>query len=222
MMPWIKQRALVDKAGTDLQSLAALEEDRVRGASSLRGRAAGGLAGPLRAGPFYVPRALKASCSRRLQPAWEDHHGTRAVDGSHPGQGLCGAARQDARGAAACFGVDGCLRPRAVPATPEPGRAVGVPQSRRSRLLSSCSNMHEHFRIIDPPRRWCTGAASSGRRTAGRATPTILDLIEVRDGQIASLTIIRSRLAAALSAPAWPRLTGRRGRRNRAALAMTV
>ena len=113
------------------------------------------------------------------------------------------AARRgnDAEAAAACFTEDGCFRAVGGPATKNRAeQAMALKAQFEAFVLLS---MQVHCRIIDPPRavvHW-RGQFRAQNGRVGEAD--ILDLIEVRDGRIASLTtFFDTAYAAALSAPA--------------------
>src|SRR5687767_8146892 len=109
--------------------------------------------------------------------------------------------REDAEGAAECFTEDGCFRANGGPATTN--RTEQTMSLKAQFEAYALLDMKIHCRIIDPPRavvHW----RGTFRAPNGRAGETdILDLIEVRDGRISSLTtFFDTAYAMALSAPA--------------------
>jgi uncharacterized protein (TIGR02246 family) len=108
--------------------------------------------------------------------------------------------RQDAEAAAACFTEDGCFRPNG-----------GLPTANRVEQTTSLKavfdafeliKMDVHCRIIDPPRAVVHWRGTFRAKNGQLGETDILDLFEVRDGRIASLTtFFDTAYAAALSAP---------------------
>ena len=109
--------------------------------------------------------------------------------------------RHDAAAAADCFTEDGCFMANGAPA-PAMNRAEQVGAMKAMFEAFEVVEFHQHCRIIDPPRavvHWRGKFRTQNGRT-GEAD--ILDLIEIRDGRIASLTsFFDTAYAAALSAP---------------------
>jgi uncharacterized protein (TIGR02246 family) len=109
--------------------------------------------------------------------------------------------RHDAKAAAELFAPDGIFTANGL------ASAKGKPE-RDSALAEVFSGFHllafeQHCRVIDPPYavvHW----RGTFRMKNGREGPTaVLDLIEVRDGKIVSLTsFFDTAFAAALNAPA--------------------
>lgn len=110
--------------------------------------------------------------------------------------------RNDAAGAAATFCEDGCFTANGMP-----GRATN-----RTEQVSALDQMfgaftvvefHEHCRIIDPPRAVVHWRGKFRTQNGRMGDADILDLIEVRDGRIASLTtFFDTAYAMDLAAPA--------------------
>ena len=110
--------------------------------------------------------------------------------------------RQDAEAAAACFTEDGRFMANGAPAATK-NRAEQVDAMKAMFDAFEVVGFQQHCRIIDPPRavvHW----RGKFRAKNGRVGETdVLDLIEVRDGRIASLTsFFDTAYAGALSAPA--------------------
>ena len=95
--------------------------------------------------------------------------------------------RNDAEAAAATFCEDGCFMANGMPAGTK-SRAEQVAALKQQFETFTLLKFQLHCRIIDPPRavvHW----RGKFRAQNGRVGDTdILDLIEVRDGRIASLT----------------------------------
>jgi ketosteroid isomerase-like protein len=113
------------------------------------------------------------------------------------------AARQrhDVEAAAACFTEDGCFRPNGGP--PTTNRAEQTMSLKAVFEAFELLKMDVHCRIIDPPRAVVHWRGSFRAKSGQVGETDILDLIEVRDGRIASLTTFYdTAYAAALIAPA--------------------
>ena len=110
--------------------------------------------------------------------------------------------RNDAEGAAAAFCEDGCFTANGMPAGAK-SRAEQVAALKQMFEAFTLLEFRQHCRIIDPPRavvHW----HGKFRAQNGRVGDTdILDLIEVKDGRIASLTTFYdTAYALSLAAPA--------------------
>ena len=109
--------------------------------------------------------------------------------------------REDADGAAACFTEDGCFRANGGPATAN--RTEQIMALKTQFEAFALLDMKVHCRIIDPPRAVVHWHGKFRAQNGQVGETDILDLIEVRDGQIASLTtFFDTAYAMALSAPA--------------------
>jgi ketosteroid isomerase-like protein len=109
--------------------------------------------------------------------------------------------QQDHEAAAACFTEDGCFKANGGP--PTTNRAEQHMALKATFEQFELLGMSVHCRIIDPPRavvHW----RGTFRAPNGKTGETdILDLIEVRDGRISSLTtFFDTAYAGALAAPA--------------------
>jgi uncharacterized protein (TIGR02246 family) len=95
--------------------------------------------------------------------------------------------RNDAEAAAATFCEDGCFMANGMPGGTK-GRAEQVAALKQQFETFTLLEFRQHCRVIDPPRavvHW----RGKFRAQNGRVGDTdVLDLIEVRDGRIASLT----------------------------------
>jgi ketosteroid isomerase-like protein len=109
--------------------------------------------------------------------------------------------RDDVDGAAACFTDDGCFRANGGPATTN--RAEQTMALKAQFEAFALLDMKVHCRIVDPPRAVVHWRGRFRARNGQVGETDILDLIEVRDGRICSLTtFFDTAYAAALSAPA--------------------
>jgi ketosteroid isomerase-like protein len=110
--------------------------------------------------------------------------------------------RSDAAAAAACFCDDGCFTALGIPGSTK-NRSEQVTALKQVFEAFGLLEFHQYCRIIDPPRavvHW----RGKFRAQNGRVGDTdVLDLIEVRDGRIASLTTFYdTAYAMNLAAPA--------------------
>lgn len=110
--------------------------------------------------------------------------------------------RNDVSAAAECFREDGRFMPNGAPA-PTTNRAEQLSGLKGLFDAFACTKLNVHCRIIDAPRaavHW----RGTFRAANGKVGETdILDVIEFRDGRVASLTtFFDTAYAAALSAPA--------------------
>jgi ketosteroid isomerase-like protein len=110
--------------------------------------------------------------------------------------------RNDPAAAAAAFCEDGCFTANGVPARTT-NRAEQVAALDQLFAAFSVIEFQEHCRVIDPPRavvHW----RGKFRAQNGRVGDTdVIDLIEVREGRIASLTtFFDTAYAMNLAAPA--------------------
>ena len=155
MMPWIKQRALVDKA-QELSRMQAIWLQRAR----------------LDAGPFCV-RSRPLRHDALLGCREEDAMDTRATIEAILDKAYEARRRQDAEAAAACF-----CRGRMLHGERHAGRRPRTGPSR----LACPEGMFDAFALVElrasiagssiRRARWCTGAANSAPRTGRSATPT--------------------------------------------------
>jgi len=110
--------------------------------------------------------------------------------------------KQDAEAAAACFCDDGCFRANGMPAGGG-SRAEQVAGLRQMFGAFDLMDFQEHCRVIEPPRAVVHWRGTFRAQNGKVGDTDILDLIEVRDGKIASLTtFFDTAYAGALSAPA--------------------
>ena len=125
---------------------------------------------------------------------------TRASIDAILDQAYAARQRQDAAAAAACFTEDGCFRANGGP--PTANRAEQTMSLKAQFEAFELVNMSVHCRIIDPPRAVVHWHGTFRAKNGQLGETDILDLIEVRDGRIASLTtFFDTAYAAALSAP---------------------
>ena len=115
-------------------------------------------------------------------------------------QAYAARQRQDAEAAAACFTEDGCFRANGGP--PTANRTEQTMSLKAQFEAFELLEMNLHCRIIDPPRAAVHWRGTFRAKNGQVGETDILDLIEVRDGRIASLTtFFDTAYAAALSAP---------------------
>ena len=108
--------------------------------------------------------------------------------------------RGDAEGAAAHFCDDGCFMANGAPAART--RVEQVAALRQIFAAFTLLEFHEHCRIIDPPHAVVHWRGKFRAQNGRVGDSDILDLIEVRDGQIASLTTFYdTAYAMSLAAP---------------------
>ena len=109
---------------------------------------------------------------------------------------------QDAAAAAACFCDDGCFMANGMPAGTK-NRAEQILAMKGMFEAFEVVGFQEHCRVIDPPRAVVHWRGKFRAKNGQVGDTDVLDLIEVRDGRIASLTtFFDTAYAAALSAPA--------------------
>jgi ketosteroid isomerase-like protein len=128
----------------------------------------------------------------------EDSMDTRATIESILDQAYAARQRQDVMGAAACFTEDGCFKINGGP--PTTCRAEQHSALRQQFDAFELLDLTMHCRLIDPPRaavHW----RGKFKAKNGQVTDTdILDLVEVREGRISSLTtFFDTALAASLA-----------------------
>jgi ketosteroid isomerase-like protein len=110
--------------------------------------------------------------------------------------------RQDLNATVACFHPDGCFSSNGAE-----GQAIGHEQcgSALAGLFETFTllEFHPHCRVIDPPRAVVHWRGKFRANNTGQVADTdILDLLEIRDGRIASLTsFFDTALAVRLTAP---------------------
>jgi ketosteroid isomerase-like protein len=125
---------------------------------------------------------------------------TRASIDAILDQAYAARQRQDAAAAAACFTEDGCFRANGGP--PTANRTEQTMSLKAQFEAFELLEMNVHCRIIDPPRAAVHWRGNFRAKNGQLGETDILDLIEVRDGRIASLTtFFDTAYAAALSAP---------------------
>jgi uncharacterized protein (TIGR02246 family) len=108
--------------------------------------------------------------------------------------------QQDADAAAACFTEDGCFRANGGP--PTANRTEQAMSLKAVFEAFELVKMDVHCRVIDPPRAVVHWRGTFRMKNGNVGETDVLDLIEVRDGRIASLTtFFDTAYAAALSAP---------------------
>jgi ketosteroid isomerase-like protein len=108
--------------------------------------------------------------------------------------------RQDVEAAAACFTEDGCFRANGGP--PTANRLEQTMSLKAQFEAFELLKMEVHCRVIDPPRAVVHWRGAFRAKNGQVGETDILDLIEVRDGQIAALTtFFDTAYAVALSAP---------------------
>jgi uncharacterized protein (TIGR02246 family) len=109
--------------------------------------------------------------------------------------------RHDAAAAAACFTEDGRFMANGAPA-PAKSRAEQVDAMKAMFAAFEVVEFHQHCRIIDPPRAVVHWRGKFRAQNGQMGETDILDIIEVRDGRICSLTsFFDTAYATALSAP---------------------
>lgn len=114
-------------------------------------------------------------------------------------QAYAARQRQDAAAAAACFTADGCFRVNGGP--PTANRTEQHQSLQATFEAYELLKMDVHCRLIDPPRAAVHWRGSFRAKNGRLGETDILDLIEVRDGRIASLTtFFDTAYASALSA----------------------
>lgn len=108
----------------------------------------------------------------------------------------------DAEAAAVCFCEDGRFMANGMPAGTK-NRAEQVSALRQMFDAFEVVGFQQHCRVIDPPRAVVHWRGKFRAKNGQVGDTDVLDLIEVRDGRIASLTtFFDTAYAAALSAPA--------------------
>jgi ketosteroid isomerase-like protein len=108
--------------------------------------------------------------------------------------------KQDVTATTAFFTEDGCFRANGGPAT----TCRSEQESALRGLFDAFEllNFEQHCRLIDPPRAVVHWRGKFRAKSGQVGETDILDLIEVRDGRIASLTtFFDTAYAAAISAP---------------------
>jgi ketosteroid isomerase-like protein len=107
--------------------------------------------------------------------------------------------RQDHEAAAACFTADGCFKANGGLGTAN--RAEQHTALKATFEQFELLGFTQHCRIIDPPRAVVHWRGTFRAKNGQVGDTDILDLIEVRDGRISSLTsFFDTAYAAALSA----------------------
>jgi ketosteroid isomerase-like protein len=110
--------------------------------------------------------------------------------------------RSDAEGAAACFCDDGCFRAIGIPGDTK-NRSEQVAALKQVFEAFALLEYQEHCRVIDPPRAVVHWRGKFRVQNSRVGDTDVLDLIEVRDGKIASLTTFYdTAYAMSLAAPA--------------------
>ena len=127
---------------------------------------------------------------------------TRATIETLLDQAYAARRANDAEAAAACFAEDGRFMPNGAPAATK-SRAEQVSAMKSMFEAFEVVTLSEHCRIIDPPRAVVHWRGQFRVQNGQVGETDILDLIEVRDGRIASLTtFFDTAYASALAAPA--------------------
>jgi ketosteroid isomerase-like protein len=117
-------------------------------------------------------------------------------------QAYAARQRQDAVAAAACFTDDGCFMANGMPTTTK-NRTEQVDAMKAMFDAFEVVGFQQHCRIVDPPRAVVHWRGKFRTRNGQVGESDVLDLFEIRDGRIASLTtFFDTAYAAALSAPA--------------------
>lgn len=110
--------------------------------------------------------------------------------------------RSDAAAAAACFCEDGCFIANGIPSGTK-SRAEQITALKRLFEEFALLEFHQHCRIIDPPRAVVHWRGKFRARNGRKGDTDVVDLIEVRDGRIASLTtFFDTAYAMSLAVPA--------------------
>ena len=110
--------------------------------------------------------------------------------------------RNDAEASAACFCDNGCFMANGVPDSTK-NRSEQVVALKRLFEEFALVEFTQHCRVIDPPRAVVHWHGTFRAKNGQTGDTDVLDLIEVRDGKIASLTsFFDTAYASALSAPA--------------------
>ena len=115
-------------------------------------------------------------------------------------QAYAARCKQDLAGTTAVFTEDGCFRQNGGPGT----SCRAEQESALAGLFDAFTlvDFQQHCRVIDPPRAVVHWRGKFRARNGQVGETEVLDLIEVRDGRIASLTtFFDTAYAAALSAP---------------------
>jgi len=142
-----------------------------------------------------------------MLPVWvaavrEDTMDTRAAIEAVLDKAYAARRAEDAGAVAACFCEDGQFKANGWPTA---ARTHAERHSAVKDLFAAFAllEMHLHCRIIDPPRAVVHWRGKFRAQNGQVGDTDVLDLIEVRDGKIASLTtFFDTGYAAALSAPA--------------------
>lgn len=95
--------------------------------------------------------------------------------------------RSDAEAAAACFCEDGCFMANGIP-TGTKSRSEQVLALKQMFQEFALLEFQQHCRIIDPPRAVVHWHGKFRARNGRKGDTDVVDLIEIRDGRIASLT----------------------------------
>jgi len=110
--------------------------------------------------------------------------------------------RNDVTAAAECFREDGRFMPNGGPAAAT-NRAEQLAGLKGLFDAFACVKLDVHCRIIDPPRAAVHWRGTFRAKNGKVGDTDILDVMEFRDGRVASLTtFFDTAYAAALSAPA--------------------
>ena len=127
---------------------------------------------------------------------------TRATIESILDKAYAARLAHDAVAAAALFTDDGCFAVNGAPA-PAKNRTEQVDAMKAMFDAFEVVEFHQHCRIIDPPRAVVHWRGKFRAQNGQMGETDILDLIEVRDGRICSLTsFFDTAYATALSASA--------------------
>jgi ketosteroid isomerase-like protein len=113
-----------------------------------------------------------------------------------------GRRRNDAAAAAAAFCDDGCFRANGMPGGTK-SRSEQIAALTQMFEAFAVLDFHEHSRVIDPPRAVVHWRGRFRLQNGREGDTDIVDLIEIRDGKIASLTTFYdTAYAMSLAAPA--------------------
>jgi ketosteroid isomerase-like protein len=127
----------------------------------------------------------------------EDIVDTRATIENILDKAYAARQRQDVAGAAECFTDDGCFKINGgQPTTCRTEQTMALKEQFEAFELLG---MQVHCRVIDPPHAAVHWRGTFRARNGQQADTDILDLIEVREGRISSLTtFFDTALAAAV------------------------
>jgi len=126
---------------------------------------------------------------------------TRATIEAILDQAYAARRSQDATAAAALFTEDGKFCANGAPSAAKPAERADALKGMFAAF--AVVEFHQHCRIVDPPRAVVHWRGKFRAQNGKEGETDILDLVEVRDGRIASLTsFFDTAYAGALAAPA--------------------